>query len=61
VYCKTAKEKGVKIAVSTDAHSIDELDYIRFGMGQARRGWLKKKDIVNTGTLKQLRRSLKRK
>lgn len=60
VYCKTAKERGVRIAVSTDAHSMDELDYIRFGMGQARRGWLEKKDIVNTGTLKQLRRSLKR-
>ncbi|MBD3427092.1 MAG: DNA polymerase/3'-5' exonuclease PolX [Candidatus Omnitrophica bacterium] len=61
VYCKMAKEIGVKIAISTDAHSIDELDYIKYGLGQARRGWLEKSDVVNTGTLKQLKKAFKRK
>ncbi|MBD3378973.1 MAG: DNA polymerase/3'-5' exonuclease PolX [Candidatus Omnitrophica bacterium] len=61
VHCKMAKDIGVKIAVNTDAHSIGELEYIRYGIGQARRGWLEKKDIVNTGTMKQLKKALKRK
>ncbi|MEA3372322.1 MAG: hypothetical protein U9Q62_01405 [Campylobacterota bacterium] len=55
-----AKEAGVKIAISTDAHSIADLDLMHFGIGQARRGWLEKEDIVNTKNLKALREALKR-
>ncbi|MBD3245642.1 MAG: DNA polymerase/3'-5' exonuclease PolX [Candidatus Omnitrophica bacterium] len=58
--CKTAKELGVKIVISTDAHAAGDLDSMRFGVGQARRGWLEKKDVANTRNLKQLRRLLKR-
>lgn len=61
VNCKMAKDIGVKIAIVTDAHSIDELNYMRYGVYQGRRGWLQKKDVVNTGTLKQLKKALKRK
>jgi DNA polymerase (family 10) len=60
VYCKTAKEIGVKISISTDAHDVSGLDNMRFGVGQARRGWLEKTDVINTRTLKQLRKLLKR-
>ena len=60
VYCKMAKEMGVEISVSTDAHSTSGLDNMRFGIGQARRGWLEKKDVINTRTLKQLKKHLKR-
>ena len=60
VYCKMAKEMGVKISVSTDAHSTSGLDNMCFGIGQARRGWLEKKDVINTRTLKQLKKLLKR-
>jgi DNA polymerase (family 10) len=60
VHCKMAKEIGVKISISTDAHSTSGLDNMRFGVGQARRGWLEKKDVINTRTLKQLRKLLKR-
>jgi len=60
VYCKMAKEMGVKISVSTDAHSTSGLGNMRFGIGQARRGWLEKKDVINTRTLKQLKKLLKR-
>jgi DNA polymerase (family X) len=60
VYCKMAKEMGVTISVSTDAHSTSGLDNMRFGIGQARRGWLEKRDVINTRTLKQLKKLLKR-
>jgi DNA polymerase (family 10) len=48
VHCKMAKEKGLKLSISTDAHRVSELDYIRFGIGQARRGWLEPDDVLNT-------------
>lgn len=60
VFCKTAKEMGLKIVVSTDAHSTDQLDYMRIGIGQARRGWLEAEDILNTRSLKELKKLLKR-
>lgn len=60
VHCKMAKEMGVKISISTDAHSTSGLDNMRFGVGQARRGWLEKGDVINTHTLKQLKKLLQR-
>ena len=38
----------MKVAISTDAHSIDHLDYMRLGVAQARRGWLEPTDVLNT-------------
>jgi DNA polymerase (family X) len=58
--CRMAKEMGVKLAISTEAHAIDELADIQFGVDQARRGWLEAGDIVNTRDLKGLRKLLKR-
>jgi len=60
VYCKMAKEMGLKVAISTDAHSVNELDYLRFGVGQARRGWLQAEDVLNTRSWKELEKLLKR-
>jgi DNA polymerase (family 10) len=51
---------GVKVAISTDAHSSTHLDYIRFGVDQARRGWLEADDVINTRSLEALRTLLKR-
>ncbi|MEA1949249.1 MAG: PHP domain-containing protein, partial [Thermodesulfobacteriota bacterium] len=59
--CKMAKEMGLKVAISTDAHSISNLDYMRFGVNQARRGWLEAKDVINCQPLKDLRKLFKRK
>ena len=56
-----AGEVGVKIAISTDAPSIDGLDNMRFGVDQARRGWLEKENVINTRTWGELRKLLKRK
>lgn len=59
-YCKTAAERGVKLAISTDAHSADNLNYMQNGVTEARRGWLTQKNVVNTLPLKELLATLKR-
>ena len=59
-YCKLASDLGLKVAISTDAHSIDQLDFMRFGIGQARRGWLRAGDVLNTRGLDELRTLLRR-
>ena len=59
--CRMAKELGVKIAISTDAHSTGDLEYMRFGIGQARRGWLEAEDVLNTRSWDGMKKLLKRK
>lgn len=58
IHCRMAKNMGIKIAISTDAHNIAELDYTRYGINQARRGWLEKSDVVNAYTLAQFKKFL---
>jgi DNA polymerase (family 10) len=60
VHCKMAKDLGVKVAISTDAHRKSDLDKIRFGVGQARRGWLEADDVINTRGRRELRKLLRR-
>jgi len=55
VNCFQAKDHGLKIAIGTDAHHKDHLRYMEFGVATARRGWLVKKDILNTSNLDELR------
>jgi DNA polymerase (family X) len=57
-HCRMAKEMGVKVAINTDAHSTTELTLMRFGIGQARRGWLEAGDVINTRGLEGLRELL---
>jgi DNA polymerase (family 10) len=54
-----AKERGVAIVVNTDAHSVEELGLLEFGVYQARRGGLGAKDVANTRSWVQLRKMLK--
>ncbi len=60
VHLKRAREIGVLISISTDAHWSKNLDWIRFGVDQARRGWLSSADVINTRDLAELRKLLKR-
>jgi DNA polymerase (family X) len=60
LHAHAAKLAGVKLAVSTDAHSVDALQCMRFGIDQARRAWLTANDVLNTRPLAELRRLLKR-
>jgi DNA polymerase (family X) len=55
-----AKELGLKVAISTDAHSVANLDLMRFGVDQARRGWLEPADVLNTRSWPQLKTLLRR-
>lgn len=58
--CQMAREEGVLVAVNSDAHSVRDFDNLVYGVGQARRGWLEKTDILNTRKLHALRALLKR-
>ena len=60
IHCRLAKNSGVKVSIDTDAHSTGDLDLMRFGIGQARRGWIEKRDVINTLELEALRKVLKR-
>ena len=53
-HCRMAKEEGVPVAVSSDAHSTHDFEHLRLGIGQARRGWLEAKDVLNTRHLADL-------
>jgi DNA polymerase (family 10) len=55
-----ARSKGVKLAVSTDSHSVNAFAYMRFGIDQARRAWLTRDDVINTRSLAGLRKLLRR-
>jgi DNA polymerase (family 10) len=61
VACSAAKNYGVPIVISTDAHNIDGLDAMRFGVLQARRGGLARQDVANTRTWPEVRRMLGKK
>ena len=58
--CQMAKQESASVVIDSDAHSAFEFDNLRFGVGQARRGWIEKSDVVNTRSLKQLRSWLQR-
>ena len=60
MHIHAAKQAGVKLAISTDAHSVDAFAYMRFGVDQARRGWLTADDVINTRSLADLRKMLRR-
>lgn len=55
VACRMAKSEGVLVSINSDAHSRLQYDNLRFGVSQARRGWLQAGDVLNTRTLSQLR------
>jgi DNA polymerase (family 10) len=54
VYCRMAKEIGVCVAISSDSHSDNDILNMKYGVGQARRGWIEVDDVINTRSLKQL-------
>ena len=60
VHCAAAKGHGIPIVINTDAHSIDGLDCMRYGILQARRAGLTKQDVANTRTWPQLKKLIAR-
>jgi len=59
-FCRRAKEAGLTCVISTDAHKASDLDFLIQGVNVARRGWLEKKDVLNTVKAQSLRKRLKR-
>jgi DNA polymerase (family X) len=55
LYCRMARDEGARIVVNSDAHAEHEFDNLAFGIGQARRGWLEKSDVINTRPLHEVR------
>lgn len=60
IYSKMAKEKGIKLAISTDSHSISGYANMRYGIGQARRGWVESSDVINTRNINELKKLIKK-
>jgi DNA polymerase (family 10) len=59
VHCRLARERGIPVVISTDAHNVQHLPLIRFGIYTARRGWLEKQHVLNTRPLEQLLQRLR--
>jgi DNA polymerase (family 10) len=59
VHARMAKEMGLKLSISTDAHSVRTLDFMRFGVDQARRAWLTAEDVLNTRSWADIERLLR--
>lgn len=60
-HLRMAKERGVKLVISTDAHTTRGLLAMRYGVQMARRGWIEKKDVINTLSLQKLLAGLRNK
>ena len=58
-HVRKAVEAGVKLVIDTDAHNVNHLSFLHYGIATARRGWAKKSDILNTKSLKEFIKSLK--
>jgi DNA polymerase (family 10) len=51
---RTAQQAGVLLAINSDAHSVHQFDYMRYGVFQARRGWVDAGNVINTWTVSKL-------
>src|SRR5262249_33203489 len=54
VHARAAREAGLKLAIDSDAHELGALDFVELGVGQARRAWLTKDDVLHSRTWKQI-------
>src|ERR1700675_3741052 len=59
VHLRMAKERGVKIVISTDSHTTANLMYMKYGVETARRGWIEKKEVINTQPLEHFLAALR--
>jgi len=55
LHCRMARDEGARIVVNSDAHGEHEFDNLDFGIGQARRGWVQRSDVINTRPLREVR------
>jgi DNA polymerase (family 10) len=60
VHARAAREAGLKLVIDSDGHAIGALDYVELGVGQARRAWLTKDDVLNTRTWAKIQKLKKK-
>lgn len=60
VHARAAREAGLKLVIDSDGHEVGALDFVELGVGQARRAWLTKDDVVNTRTWEQIEKLRKK-
>ncbi len=60
VHARAAREAGLKLVIDSDGHQVAALSYVELGVGQARRAWLTKADVVNARPWAQVERLRKR-
>jgi len=60
IAARMAKEEGARVAINSDAHSVHDFENLAFGVGQARRGWLEARDVLNARPLAEVRKLLAR-
>jgi DNA polymerase (family 10) len=54
IHCRKAKQMGIRVAIGTDSHHLDQMWMMSLGVAVARRGWLETKDVLNTFSLKEI-------
>jgi DNA polymerase (family 10) len=59
-HARLARDRGVRLVISTDGHSVSELGNLRWGVQTARRGWVTPDDVLNTRALNDVRPLLRR-
>ncbi len=59
VHLRMAKQRGCKIVISTDSHTTNHLNFMKYGVATARRGWIEKKDVINTLPLEKFLAALR--
>jgi len=59
LYIRRAKEVGIKMIINTDSHQANQLDLMKYGVFQARRGWAEKEDIINTNSVEGIKKYFK--
>jgi DNA polymerase (family 10) len=60
VHARAAREAGLKVVIDSDGHETGALDFVELGVGQARRAWLTKDDVLNTRTWRQVEKLRKK-
>ncbi|MCG7845072.1 MAG: DNA polymerase/3'-5' exonuclease PolX [Methanomassiliicoccales archaeon] len=58
VHCAMARERGVTICINTDAHNVRQLDYLKYGVATAKRGWVPPELVLNALPWEQLKKRL---
>lgn len=59
INARKAKEKGIKMSINTDAHDLKRMDEMPYGVSVARRAWLESGDVINTMTVRKLKKFLR--